>query len=269
MRITTSAHWSGFLQAAILRQNLSTKRFYPSIPTKYTKTILVIILKKVADDMHHATLPTFAVSDGAAGDLQPQSPPIPTTPIKMAGDTGEKESSTGAMRPMHVARDAGGKSLLAITIREKGAGDARQEDQSISPGNEDARTRTSTEYHEDHEPWETFQHKVAQLCRTLWPKHSKEQIVIEQMRGGEYNRVIGVCITGPSIQGEQETRASDVEKPEIPPGNYALRITRSDYPTVGREIAMIRFLNNRVSLPLPTVVHSDGPNNPLGFAYVL
>lgn len=258
-----SAYWSRFLKAAIPCQNPSKRRLYLSIPIKYANTGLIIILNEVADDMHHGTLPTATVSDEAVGNLQSQSPSIITRPIEMATE------AIGGIPTMDVVRDAGEKRLPAVTIREKGAGDAQQGDQSISADNEDAWSRTSTEYHEGHEPWETFQHKVAQLCRTLWPKHSEEQIIIERMRGGEYNRVIGVCVTGRGIQDALETGADEAETPDLPPGNYVLRITRSDEPTTSREIATLRFVKKRVSLPLPTVVHSDGPDNPLGFAYVL
>ena len=186
----------------------------------------------------------------------------------MAANSSKKNQTTIAIVPMDMTSGLGQEALSTVTIREKLTGDPLQENQSTSPDNGDARSRTSTEYHVDHEPWETFRHKVTQLCRTLWPRLSDDHIIIERMRGGEYNRVVGVCITDMGTRDE-ETCATEVEKPVIPPGDYVLRISRSEDSKINREIGILRFLKGRISLPLPTVVHSDGPDNPLGFAYVL
>ena len=81
-------------------------------------------------------------------------------------------------------------------------------------GDEDAISQTSTELYDEHEPFETFQHKVIGLCHELWPSHDEKDLVINRMRGGSDNRVVGIKISSKSNYVEAS----------IPTGDYVLRI---------------------------------------------
>lgn len=51
----------------------------------------------------------------------------------------------------------------------------------------------------DAESFENLKSRVRRLCRHLWPDHDDEDVEIERMKGGSYNRVIGISVK--HIQG--------------------------------------------------------------------
>lgn len=63
------------------------------------------------------------------------------------------------------------------------------------------------------EPFEIYITRVKSLVRTKWPSVNDEDIAVERMKGGGYNRVIGF-----SLQGEEGADEA----------SYVLRIPRFD-----------------------------------------
>jgi hypothetical protein len=53
-------------------------------------------------------------------------------------------------------------------------------------------TSNSTTYHEE-EPLESFKHRVIELAREFF-KVSGDQIEVEYIKGGAYNRIVGITI---------------------------------------------------------------------------
>ncbi|KAI4186008.1 MAG: hypothetical protein LQ348_004286 [Seirophora lacunosa] len=107
----------------------------------------------------------------------------------------------------------------------------------------------------DHEPFDQYTSKVRDLCRKLWPS-ATEDFVIERLRGGSYNRIIG--ITTPSSAGD-------------PGSHYILRVPRfEEEGQQDRELVIHRYVAQHTSLPLADIVFFDLTNcNPLGSTYVV
>ena len=140
----------------------------------------------------------------------------------------------------------------------------------------------------DHTPFEVYNTQVQQLCHQLWcpsspPKapapSSKElrsassssrilsvlrkkkavpalqqktppkQFLIERMRGGSYNRVTGITIL--DSEGKEDTRT-------------VLRVPRHAWAsTPEREVALLRYVRQYTSIPVPEVIAVDYTSNNL------
>lgn len=104
--------------------------------------------------------------------------------------------------------------------------------------------------------FETYQDRVKEIAQKTWPGLEKEQILIEQMHGGSYNRVTGVSI---------QTSASEN------PQKYVLRDPR--FPDLGPltdQLAPLQFLYNCSKLPIPKMVSFDCSNdNALAKPYII
>lgn len=109
----------------------------------------------------------------------------------------------------------------------------------------------------DHEPFVTFASRVVELAVcSIWPGAAEDEVTVERMRGGGYNRVIGVGRHHRDGSGE-ETR-------------YILRIPRFDSAQVGHDVAALRFLHQQTNIPAPEVVMFDqSENNALGSPYAV
>ena len=115
-------------------------------------------------------------------------------------------------------------------------------------------SNTSTlEY--DHEPYEQYRSRVEELCHLLWPS-ATEDFIIERLRGGSFNRIIGITI-----------RASNQEAED----RYILRIRRKySVARPEREAVIQRYLQQHSSIPVAEIVFLDPTrNNPLDSPYVV
>ncbi|KAJ5107639.1 hypothetical protein N7456_004314 [Penicillium angulare] len=105
-----------------------------------------------------------------------------------------------------------------------------------------------------HEPFATFKKRVLQLCHTTLGT-SDAKFTIERMRGGSFNRVIGISVV-------------DGQKPLI--DRYVLRIPRFDDANLANNIAPLKFLRERTIIPTPDVIQFDTTtSNPLGSPYAI
>ncbi|KAK0715940.1 hypothetical protein B0H67DRAFT_666424 [Lasiosphaeris hirsuta] len=116
----------------------------------------------------------------------------------------------------------------------------------------------------EHEPYETFQHKVAAYAhRRLWPTINPTDVRITRMAGGGFNRIIGVSRLNPK---GREVGAK-----------YIIRIPRyADGPLwewdidVGKDAAALRFVEQQTSIPVPRVVSITlGDDNELDRAHMI
>lgn len=145
-----------------------------------------------------------------------------------------------------------------------------------------ARSYSSTIRH-SQEPHETFGPRVEKLCQILWPPQrslkyrfsnsqaisrlrankflrafvlSRQTPLIERLRGGDYNRVVGITL--PS------TYAVDHRQ-------LILRVLRrEDGTSPDRAAAILEYVRKYTSIPIPTIVAKDfGNENPLEKPYVI
>lgn len=117
-----------------------------------------------------------------------------------------------------------------------------------------AGTQTSTaEY--DQEPFETFRLHVQELASELWDDSIAENILIERLCGGGYNRIIGVSKT---------PTATDAGF------NYVLRIPRFEDSDISKDLAALQYVHNLGGIPVPGIIQFDtGSENKLGKPYML
>ncbi|KAF7961266.1 hypothetical protein EAE96_000932 [Botrytis aclada] len=107
----------------------------------------------------------------------------------------------------------------------------------------------STFYYDDHEPFETYKHKIIQLCHDIG---LGEPSKVERMRGGTFNRV--VCLSLPSKDNQ----------------DYVLRIPRdADIVESTRDqVGVLHYLAEL--MPVPAVVAFDSTSdNAIGSPYIL
>jgi hypothetical protein len=142
----------------------------------------------------------------------------------------------------------------------------------------DPTDKTAHEY--DHERFETFQIKVAQLViHTFGAK--LENVVVQKMRGGSFNQVIGVKITTPEPRiwtldwlkdmfrciNKRSTLTKEAE-------NYVVRIPRWAFPEAGYgleyDVAVLNLARSRICAPIPEVTYFDPTDkNLLGKPYMI
>ena len=162
-------------------------------------------------------------------------------------------------------------------------------DESLALSLTDSRTST-LKY--DQEPFTQYQIRVKSLCHMLWPAEpgiatsergvggatksrildavrvkklrrflspsTEKELVIERLDGGTYNRVTGISV--------KETSMSDSKY-------LILRAPRPEmaaYGHIEREVAILRYVRQNTTLPVPDVIRFDvTANNPLESGYVI
>ncbi|KAL5323622.1 hypothetical protein ACEPPN_008161 [Leptodophora sp. 'Broadleaf-Isolate-01'] len=118
----------------------------------------------------------------------------------------------------------------------------------------EAASDTSTVVY-DQEPFETFQARVLQLCQTAFPPLVSGETTLERLRGGGFNRIIGISVIA-------------MESPT--PKEYILRIPRFDAAQVKHELAPLKLLHQRGDLAVPEVIAFDTTTkNALGSPYMI
>ena len=136
----------------------------------------------------------------------------------------------------------------------------------------------------DQEPFHLFKSRVENLCQVLWPPQesilqswacskiakligankllglfapSQQVPLIERLRGGDYNRIIGITLPL-SKRGEHGGR------------DFILRVPRWDRGQTDRSIANMEYLRQNSSIPTAKVVAKDfSEENVLGSPYVV
>ncbi|KAI4862922.1 hypothetical protein F4820DRAFT_393044 [Hypoxylon rubiginosum] len=127
---------------------------------------------------------------------------------------------------------------------------------SSSTSLSDAESDSSTVVY-DHEPFNTFHSRVLNFAlHKIWPDAAPDEISVERMAGGGYNRVIGIS-----------------RQPAEHPGiqiRYIIRIPRFSDARVDTQAATLRLVNQYSKIPVPTVVCFDqADDNELGSRYMV
>ncbi|KAH7150201.1 hypothetical protein B0J13DRAFT_620525 [Dactylonectria estremocensis] len=115
---------------------------------------------------------------------------------------------------------------------------------------------SSIVYH--HEPFDEFRSRVLVLALTdIWPSSIPDEITIERLRGGGFNRIIG-------LTRHHYDAGIDIQT------QYVLRIPRFDAAQVESEIASVQFVRQHTNIPALEMVAFDATDqNALGFPYAV
>ena len=141
----------------------------------------------------------------------------------------------------------------------------------------DAVSETSSVIYYEEEPFATFQHKAHLLAqKQVWKDADKQDITVERMLGGGYNRVIGL-----TRQYREKPRLikrifdrlfpfsgwAEGKTREIP---YILRIPRFPEEDVIDNVAANLFVRRHTKIPAPNVIMFDGSDkNEIGSPYMI
>jgi len=115
----------------------------------------------------------------------------------------------------------------------------------------------------DHEPYETFQHRVLSLARRAWPEWDNYcgDIHVERLKGGSYNRVIGINL---ALNHDGDDPDSD--------GciSYILRIPREDAVDLDKQIGAHLFAQRLPGIKVAELIEWDkNKDNEIGAPYVI
>lgn len=125
--------------------------------------------------------------------------------------------------------------------------------ESADPQGSDAASDTSTFYH-GHEAFATFQLRVHALAQTLWPGTPADGVLVEQLKGGSFNRIVGLS---------RRTNEDGVDR-------YILRIPREEDARLDRDVAALMFLHSNTDIPVPRVItYDESADNALSLPYML
>jgi hypothetical protein len=170
---------------------------------------------------------------------------------------------------------------LEAEMPEEGS-DQGTEEEDDSGSAWDSASQTSTIEHEQ-EPYETYKDKVQQLLLQLYPGHTVDDFTIERMRGGGFNRIIGIEVRGlknkkspiftrsmrrilQKCLGQRPSQASP------PVGQLILRIPRTaqDAAAMHYHVAALKVVAANMRYPTPKVVsYAMSQSNPLEQPYMI
>lgn len=145
---------------------------------------------------------------------------------------------------------------------------AEPSDSQSSSSSSDAQSESSSIVY-GHESFAQFQAKVLAFARScIWlPSSDEDNIIVERLRGGTYNRVIGLTFT--SSQVKEQTPPTEETSSEIA-AKYILRIPRFEATQVGDDVAALLFvkrlpeielLPETPEIPVPEVIAFDETEN--------
>ncbi|KAI0547874.1 kinase-like domain-containing protein [Xylaria curta] len=101
----------------------------------------------------------------------------------------------------------------------------------------------------DHEPFATFQLRTRELGQKLWPNAAPGDIIVERLRGGGYNRIIGL------------THLAD---------EYVLRVPRFEFSDIRNDVAALHFVHHFTTITAPKVIQFDETDqNELGRPFLI
>lgn len=154
-------------------------------------------------------------------------------------------------------------------------------DSSSESSSSDAQSESSSIVY-GHESFAQFQAKVlafAQSCTWL-PSDDENEITIERLHGGTFNRVIGLTFTSSQRKDQDLTSSPPTEeRASETVSKYILRIPRFDSARVGDDVAALLFVKRLPDLepcpempefPVPEVIAFDETeNNRLGSRFMV
>ncbi|KAI1515629.1 Phosphotransferase enzyme protein [Pyrenophora tritici-repentis] len=143
------------------------------------------------------------------------------------------------------------------------------DDDDDDDGGDDAASECPTILNGE-EPFETFQHKVREQASKLFQKQQSD-VVITQMKGGTYNRVVGVTISSKlpkyTLAWLKSCLSARRKNATIDSTSYIIRIPRTEATgddSIGsladdmkQGVAILNTVKSCLSLPTPEVVSYD------------
>lgn len=185
-----------------------------------------------------------------------------------------------ANAPSGTALESEGISIIqSVTINEHEDAETLSLVRSMSQSHRSVSQTSTEEYCQN--PFEEFSLQVKELCEQLWTVHPTPEdnnnsaspadkgipstagplgpktFTLERMKGGGFNRVIGIDTT--------DSRAESAE-----PSRLVLRVPRFFHARPDRDVATLRFVRQYTSIPVPEVVMYDfTKNNPLDSPYLV
>lgn len=109
-----------------------------------------------------------------------------------------------------------------------------------------ASQRSSSTVLYSHEPLETYQHRVVDLCLAVLDKGSP---TVERLQGGGFNRIIGL---------------------RLPGCDYILRVPRYDDASMSHDVGPLELLRHHPGIPAPIPIMFDiCQDNALGEPYMI
>ena len=143
-------------------------------------------------------------------------------------------------------------------------------DEQDNESENDAVSETNTVIY-GQEPFETIQHKVVALAAKIF-RRSPRDITVHEMKGGSFNRVIGVSIAQkakkftlawflfPCLSARKKKKAAQSK-------SYVVRVPRTRYEDedgakdmaedMEREVSILKTVGSRLPLPIPKVASYD------------
>ena len=204
--------------------------------------------------------------------------PLYAGPVE--ADDAVDQRPTDAYAPSEAALETEGVSVIqSVTMKEHEDDETLPLARSITPSHSYVSQTSTEEYCQN--PFEEFSLQVMQLCENLWkeqttsehdsdptsPTHNgcpakavpsnPKEFILEKMKGGGFNRVIGIDIIDSREGSGESTR-------------LVLRVPRFVHARPDRDVATLRFVRKYTSIPVPEVVRYDfTKNNPLGSPYLV
>ena len=195
-------------------------------------------------------------------------------------DSAVDKRPTDAYAPSGAAPETEGVSVIQrVALKEHEDTETSSHARTTSPSHRSVSQTSTEEYCQN--PFEEFSLQVKQLCEQLWvaqptleddndstsPAHNgtpanavplgPKKITLERMKGGGFNRVIGIDMT--------DSRGDPGE-----PSRLVLRVPRFVHARPDRDVATLRFVLKYTSIPVPEVVMYDfTKNNPLDSPYLI
>ncbi|KAI1476564.1 kinase-like domain-containing protein [Daldinia eschscholtzii] len=116
---------------------------------------------------------------------------------------------------------------------------------------------SSSVLYDEQEPFVTFRNRVLNLAlHKIWPDAAADEIIIERMMGGGFNRIIGIS--------RHTAQQSDNYV------QYILRVPRYADEPLDSQVGTLRFLHEHCNIPAPKVIHFDHTdNNELNTRYMV
>ncbi|KAI7779327.1 hypothetical protein LA080_000998 [Diaporthe eres] len=154
-------------------------------------------------------------------------------------------------------------------------------DSSSESSSSDAKSESSTIVY-GHESFTQFQDKVLAFVEscTWLPSDDENEIAVERLRGGTYNRVIGLTFTSSQRKDQDLTSSPPIEeRASETVSKYILRIPRFDSARVDDDVAALLFVKRLPDLdPCPgmpeilvpeVIAFDDTENNRLGSCFMV
>jgi hypothetical protein len=138
-------------------------------------------------------------------------------------------------------------------------------------------SKTSTIIY-NQESYALFQKKVVDLSKSLFSTHPGHDIELTRMKGGSFNRIIGITLCKPKLSGYTMVQCRKMlsacvrgkTKQTSNPPAFILRIPRDTVHNLLYQAITLEYLKRKLPYPVPMPVCYDSSiDNALGQAYML